>query len=367
MRILFVIPTLGTGGAERVTTILANHFCQDNDVELFVLEQSNAERYQIDDRVKIKEVCINAKRGNKFRAIVNYVASFAKQRNALKNEILQFQPDTVISFLPKADMLTYSVRKEGRFLWIPSERNDPMARSSVERCVLNFIYRSSDILVCQTKKVAEYYNSKRVKKTHVIRNPLVIKGVSDVEVDVPETYFVAMGRLDKQKNFEMLISAFTKAVKERNCTDKLIILGDGPDRKKLSQQIESLGMIDTILLVGRTMNVNAYLYKAKAFIMSSDYEGMPNAMLEAMAMGLPIISTDFFTGAAREFVDEDNGIVIPVNDERKMVLAIDMMIQKNASELHRMGACSRNRVDELTVENISNIWMQLVWEETKNK
>lgn len=366
VRIMFTIPTLGTGGAERVASILANYFSKTNEVEFFVFEQSNVERYHIDKCVAIKQANVAVKRGNKLRVIMNYVTSFAKQRKALREEIIRFKPDVVISFLPKADMLTYTVAKKIDFVWIPSERNDPMARSKAERSILNFIYRSANVLVCQTKRVSEYYESHGVKKTSVIRNPLILKETPNVPVDVDESYFVSVGRLDKQKNFEMLINAFADAVRKCKCTDKLLILGEGPEHEKLNEQIKALGMMEAIILIGRTNDVNTYLKGAKAFILSSDYEGLPNAMLEAMAMGLPIISTDFFTGAARELVSKENGIIISVNNRQEMTFAIETMIHKSTDELHAMGLHSRNRVNSLSVENISSEWTELVRKEVEN-
>lgn len=367
MKILFTIPTLGTGGAERVASILANHFCRSNEVEFFVLEQSDVEPYQIDERIAIKQANVAVKRGNKLRVILNYFISFAKQRKALREEIIRFKPDAVISFLPKADMLTYTVAKELRFIWIPSERNDPMARSKAERSILNFIYRSADVLVCQTRKVAKFYESRGVKRTSVIQNPLILKDTPDAQIDVPESYFVAAGRLAKQKNFEMLIDAFAAAVSKRNCTDKLLIIGDGPEREKLNKKIETLGMAEMIILPGRTNNINAYLKRAKAFVLSSNYEGLPNAMLEAMAMGLPIISTDFFTGAAREFVDEQNGVVISVGDRDAMTAAILRLSALEKEALCRMGQASRKKVQPLAVDKICQDWTVLVQKEIQKQ
>lgn len=367
MRIMFTIPTLGTGGAERVASILANHFSTDNEVEILILEKSHVERYAIDEKVSVKEINIDVKRGNKLRAIMNYASSFVKQKNNLQKEVEQFQPDAVISFLPKADILTYSVARKMKFAWVPSERNDPMARSYVERRVLNGIYKSASVLVCQTNKVAQYYEEQGVKKTCVIRNPLLLKAVKEEPVDVPKSYFIAVGRLDKQKDFKLLINAFAKAVRDGDCRDKLLILGDGPDWEKLAVQIESLGLTDTVILAGRKTNVNDYLKKAKAFIMSSRYEGLPNAMLEAMAAGLPVISTDFFTGAAREFIDQENGIVVPVGDCDAMAAAISHMSVAKEETLRKMGKMNQERVQSLSVEKICSDWTAAVQKEMQRQ
>ena len=141
MKIMFVIPTLGTGGAERVATILANNFSKEHDVEFFVMEKSDVERYPIDKKVRIKELGVSVKRGNKIRTVSNYLLNFTRQRKALKKECDLYGADVVISFLPKADMLVASiVHNSYDFRWIPSERNDPMSRSKLERKILNEIF-----------------------------------------------------------------------------------------------------------------------------------------------------------------------------------------------------------------------------------
>lgn len=95
MRILFVLPTLGTGGAERVATILANYFSKNNEVEFFVMEKSDDKRYTIDNKVKIREAGIRVNRGNRMRVIFNYFVNFSIQRRMLLDEIKTFKPSTV--------------------------------------------------------------------------------------------------------------------------------------------------------------------------------------------------------------------------------------------------------------------------------
>lgn len=119
-------------------------------------------------------------------------------------------------------------------------------------------------------------------------------------------------------------------------------------------------MEQEIMLLGRKSNVRKYLNKAKAFILSSDYEGLPNAMLEAMDAGLPIISTDFFTGAAREFVDEENGYIVPIGDISKMAKAIEELLGKQEEQLEQMGVVSKQRVKKLGVEEISQEWEKII-------
>lgn len=358
MKILFVIPTLGTGGAERVASILANYFSNSNEVEFFVMEKSNVERYPISEKVFIKEACINVKRGNKARTIINFGFNFMSQRNKLQKEIYKLKPDVIISFLPKADILTYSVK--GDYKWVASERNDPMNRSNIERTILNYIYKKTDMLVCQTKKIAYFYRKKHIKHTCVIRNPLVLNDTASVSAENKKNYVIAVGRLDKQKNYSMLIRAFSKAKKNKQIKEKLYIVGEGPQREDLQNTIDSLNLQDDVVLIGRKNNIRDYLVEAKAFILSSDYEGLPNAMLEAMDANLPIISTDYFTGAAKEFVDEKNGYIVPVGDCQEMAKAIEKLLLKSNLELKEMGYVSKQRVKTLDVVEISKQWNKML-------
>lgn len=360
MKILFVIPTLGTGGAEHVATILANNFAKNHNVEFLVLEESSVERYPIESCISINEVGVTVKRGNKLRAILTFGLNFIKQRKALLHRINESKTDLLISFLPKADILVFSVYKRSKFKWISSERNDPMSRSSIERKVLNIIYKKVDMLVCQTKKVAKYYKSQGIKNVCVIRNPVIFKEQTNTDLKIPYKYIISVGRLAKQKNYEMLIKAFSDVKKKINCPEKLLILGDGPEKEKLQAIIDGLDITADVLLVGRKNNVIDYLRNAEAFVMSSNYEGLPNALIEAMGAHLPVISTDFFTGAASELIDDSNGFLVPVGDKEKMITAIINIISLSDEEKKLMGNESVKKISSMDVDIISNKWNDLI-------
>lgn len=360
MRIMFVIPTLGTGGAERVASILANHLSENNKVEIYLLEKTSVKEYPIRKNIVIKEAMVKVKRGNKLRSISNYFFNFIQQRNELNKEIKNNNPDIVISFLPKADLLMYTLGTDESICWISSERNDPMSRNIFERMVLNYIYRRTSMLVCQTKVVSSYYKKHSIKNTTIIRNPLVLNGSFNSNIDLNDKFFISVGRLDKQKNFEMLIEAFSYAKRKKKFKEKLYILGNGPRESALRKLIFEKKMEEQIYLIGRKENVGDYLKKATAFLLSSNYEGLPNAMLEAMAAGLPIISTDFFTGAAREFVDSKNGVLIPVNDKYAMAKAIEDIISISQEERLNMGEISKERVKNLEANKIVKKWEKLI-------
>lgn len=361
MRVLFVLPTLSNGGAEKVATILSGELSKTNIVEIFTLESIDINSYAVNDRVKVKSAGFEVLRSGKLMAVCSFLKTFFLQKKALANEIREYSPDVVISFLPKADFLVASLKRMSKdFVWISSERNDPTQRNSIERIVLTNIYKKTDWFVCQTNKVAEYYKNKGVVKTTVIYNPFVPIFETNYsfpsELNKEKKYIISVGRLDKQKNYEMLIKAFS-LVDNRDNYD-LIILGTGFMYQKLQQLIVSLNQSDNIHLLGRKNNVADYLRASDFFVLSSDYEGMPNALIEAMSIGLPVISTDFFTGAAQELV-EDGGLLVHVGNENEMTLAIRSMIDREKNEKERMGKENQKKIELMDSTYICKKWEEL--------
>ncbi|WP_291256428.1 glycosyltransferase [Fusobacterium sp.] len=358
MKIIIVIPTLGNGGAERVATILANSFFQNNQVSIFLMESSSIEKYEVDRNIAIFEAGIKTAKRSKLEKIYNYIYNYKRQRKLLKKTIKETTPDIIISFLPKADFLVFSIKKS--FKWIVSERNDPVRRNFLEKLILNIIYKKSDMLICQTKKVSTWYKNKGIKKTCIIKNPIIIQKKSRKEY-TEKKFLISIGRLDKQKNFKMLIEAFFKAKQQKNIKEKLYIIGEGPQRKELEYEIRKKNMQSEIKLLGRKKNTRYYLENAKAFILSSDYEGLPNVMLEAMDAELPIISTNFFSGAATELIDEKNGIIVPVGKIDKMTEAICKIVSKEmAGSLKKMGEVSKKRVRQMDCRIICYQWEKML-------
>lgn len=359
-KILFVIPTLTNGGAERVISIIANSLCEVFDVRFILLEQDGKIAYEINSKIKESSALMDVpKRGNKLSTVYNYFKKFSCQYEFLREEMESFRPEYVVSFLPKADMLVYKLKKHFPFKWISSERNDPTVRNFIERQVLQYIYKKTDGFICQSGVVADYYQQRKVKNCVVIPNP-VNDGIS-LKENVPySNYAIAVGRFNAQKNYKLLIKSFVRATLETKSDTRLIILGDGPLKQKCTDLVKQMGAQEKILFLGRKTNVGDYLRKAKFFIMSSRYEGMPNALVEAMNAGLPVISTDFFTGTARDLVSKDNGILVPVDSENDLTIAIKQMFTKTEISLIEMGKCSREKLACMNVGAVSQMWKNLI-------
>jgi glycosyltransferase involved in cell wall biosynthesis len=201
---------------------------------------------------------------------------------------------------------------------IISERNDPahFGGSTITRIVSRLLMRKANGFVFQTKDAQAFYGGEIAKHSVIIPNPLFIGD------DYPDTQYVGereetivtTGRLNKQKNHPLLIRAFKRIAVEFP-EYKLIIYGEGPERQNDEALISELGLQERVLLPGTINDVPAKIYKSSLYVLSSDFEGMPNALMEAMALGLPCISTDCPCGGPRELIYKGYiGMLVPVDD-----------------------------------------------------
>ena len=309
-RIAVFIPSLEYGGAERVTSYIVNYLCnQKYEVELFNVKKSEKE-YSVHKDAK--------------RIITD-------DKKKIKNELTIFSPDlAVVVFAPQIISLYPIFRKLG-IVWVTSERNDPkrFAGKRITRILYQFLMRSADGVVFQTHQAQEYYRSKLKGREAIIYNPIKLDGFPDVYEGKRRKTIVNVGRLHYQKNQKMLINAF-KIVNDRFPDYSLEIYGEGPLRAELENQIHQLKLEASVKLMGSHSDVLERERDCMAFVLSSDFEGMPNALIEAMALGLPVISTKCPCGGPEELItDHQNGTLIPVGETQKLADAIIELISDN--------------------------------------
>ena len=205
----------------------------------------------------------------------------------------------------------------------------------------------------------DYYKILQVKR--IIPNPLSTNELPDVKSEEYPLRIVAAGRLDEQKNFSMLIDAFSLAKKELKNNITLTIYGEGHLRDSLYKTIADYGLQNDIFLAGSVQNLLDRINGASLFVLSSDFEGFPNVLLEAMAMGLPVISTDFSTGVAEELIKDENGIIVPVNDKDAMSRAI-VRIMNDSLMRSKMRVNNVYVRDKYNADVIIDQWIKLMME-----
>lgn len=345
-KIVFFVPTLSSGGAERVVSILTKHLaCKGENVEIVLYYESNL-FYNVYPDLKI-----------------TYVESETKSRNLFKN-ILWLRryfinnADLVVSFLAQFNMVALAACFATGIPVIVADRNDPrfMPKQAPVRLARNFLYHLADLVIVQTQYNKAYFSSALQKKCKIIYNPVDLQDKKGLALNSEKKRrIVSVARLMKQKNQFMLLDAFAQ-IKKEFPDYTLTIYGEGPFRTKLEQKIKELALEDSVQLPGQVQNVFDCIADAELFVLSSDFEGMPNALIEAMCLGLPVISTKV-SGATDLIQDGVNGMLTDVGDTGKLVECMKCMLVD--SELRQ--SCAQKAIDLneiLHTEKIIGQWLQ---------
>lgn len=355
MRITLFISALSGGGAERVACNLANHLAGfGHQVEILTMaEDSSAE--PLNDTIKHTPLLKEKERKN---VLLNNYKRFIRLRNYMKAEPV----DAYVVMLPVTIAMMLGLSNVTEAPIIVSERADPRRYSSSMQKLLQTISRRASGFVFQTTEARQWYapyidGIKNVIIPNAI-NPAFIRAAYTGEC---EKTIVAAGRLTSQKNFPLLIRSFAK-IAEDFPDHKLVIYGQGGLKEELAALAESLDIADSVVFPGYVKNMQEELEKAQMFVLSSDYEGMPNALMEAMALGLPCVSTDCGGGGARFLIEDGvNGLLVPVQNEVAMAEAMKVILSdpKTAAEL---GKNARKVQDTLAPEKIYGQWEAFIRE-----
>lgn len=347
MKILFISNQLGGGGAERVLTLIANHLVDENEV--FIISFSpGVSKYKIDSRINTKEIQLSRK-------------TALKTAMAIRKEVLRIKPDCFISFEyhmnMKALLGTIGINDIRKII---SERNDPSQKGGKQgqKQLRELLYQLADALVCQTKDAKEYFPKSIQKKTVIIPNP-ISDNLPDPWTGTREKRIVNFCRLEKQKNIPMLIDAFEKFV-DNHKDYHLEIYGDGSEKDNIEEYIKRKKLNDVVKMFPATQNIHEIILRSMMYASSSDYEGISNSMLEALALGLPTICTDCPCGGARMFIDDGlNGFLVGVGDSSAMA---DRMAFLAEHENIRIDFSKRSVEirEEISSHKIVKMWLDIL-------
>lgn len=353
MKIMFFIPRMGSGGSERVISILANEFVKAGDTVQITQLIDSESFYPLSNEITLKGMNISIRRNNKLVSYWDQARFFFKGVNFVKKEIKSFNADVVISFMRQTCIMMWVARLFGcRVKLVCSERNDPTKQNAFVRKLMKRVFKSSDLLVCQGKGVYDYFD--RVINKVIIPNPVVDRREMFIDFNSRRKVVTSIGRLDKQKNFAMLIRSFVEVHKEYP-DFSLEIYGEGPERNTLEKLIEGLKASSYVFLPGAFNDVIGRIANSILFVMSSDCEGFPNALAEAMSVGLPVVSTDFFTGAAKEMIGNDCGLIVPVGDQNSMTEAIKSCLS-DPIKRENMGRNGMNISERYSKDKVLYMW-----------
>lgn len=392
--ILFVYDSLRIGGCERVISVLAREFSKRNFTVTILLIKKNKVEFELPDSINVLSFEDFSKRASisperillwgklMWSKLVCALAVFFKWRNQdcfltkdarmemyrlyvrycgfMRQCFRQHPDDTIISFMDNPNFATILASRGLSNRVIISERNHP-GRDNVQPHILRYrnkLYSQADLIVFQTPDERDYYPENIRRKSILIENP--------ISEHLPQPYcggrtkeIVTFCRLDRQKNLIGLIRSFCR-IKDRYIDYNLAIYGKGNQEGVIRRYIEERNLSERVFLRPYDENVHRQILDAAMFVSFSDYEGISNSMLEAMAIALPVICTDCPAGGARLVVNSGtNGLLVPVGDEEALANAMAYYIDhpEIARAMGIRAAEIRKRCD---VAEIAGQWIKVV-------
>jgi glycosyltransferase involved in cell wall biosynthesis len=373
IKVLFFISSLGGGGAERVMVDLLRNIDRGRIEPILVLlypyEDSPYRQYLPED---IRVIVVTRKSDSlpgKLLQLLNFIKTIHKEK-----------PNVIVSMLTHNNIMAMLSGLLFGIRVIACEHNtlSEVIKTEEGRRILGFpvsllvksCYRFADKIIAVSEGIRLNLISDfgiMSEKVQTIYNPIDLNRIKALISDSPEHPFfrdqkpvvIAMGRLTAQKGFDILLKGFSRVISEIDA--RLIVMGEGPQRAYLENIIRNLGIVDKVYLSGFQRNPYALLAHSAIFVLSSHYEGLPMAILEAMACGIPVISTDCRSGPREILQNGQCGILVPVNNETALAEAITRLLndREQREEFSKRG---KERMKDFTVNEIVRQYEDVICE-----
>ena len=353
-KIIIITRNLSGGGAERVIAQLANYFVALGKTCSIITMNDGEVFYKLDPRVSILPV--GAKSGNK-------ALDKLLQYRQVRKMVLRQKPDLVLSLPEEIGVYVLLALLGTKIPVYVSERNNPWVMPDVKatRMLRKLMYPFAEGLIFQTEMAKSFFPEDIQKKGIVLKNPVDAERIPHQYCGQREKVVVSAGRLSRQKNMPLLLKAFAR-FSPNHPEFKLRIFGEGRLREELEALVRSLGIAENVELPGRSTALLEKMNSCAMFVLPSDYEGMPNVLLEAMCMGMPCISTDCPSGGPRELIrDGISGLLVPVGDETALYEAMKKMADPVFAK--QMADAAYEIREELTSPEIFASWYRYLFGE----
>ena len=344
-KVMFIVYSGSCGGAERVVSRLSEYLTNKN-YECSIVIFSEKNDFFKNENIKVISLKLNRK---------SSLRKFFSATRQLRKVMKKNKPDTIVSFLDYQNICVVLAHAFLSSKLIVSERNDPMKRSCFIRKLCNIFYRRADRVVFQSEYSKSCYPKSIQKKGIIISNPLPC----DMSIEYPYIGYdsdtiISVSRLSKQKNIPLLIEAMLNTHKVFPSL-KLKIFGAGELKEEISNLINERNASDFITLEGFSTSVCEEISKSRLFVLSSDYEGVSNAMLEALAIGIPVISTRTDGGATTYIHHKENGYLVEKGNVNELTQAMcELLSDKDTCKKLHDSSIVLNQ--ELSINSIGNLW-----------
>lgn len=351
--LLFYINKIADGGAERAIVNLTTALSEQNYNVILVTSFRTKDEYELGD--KVERISLEDEQIQQSRLKKNF-----SRIKKLRELCMERQPQAVISFMTepimRAQIATIGLSVKN----IVSVRCNPsMAYFGIKGFILGKVLLPlANGCVFQTREAQEWFPLRLQKKSKIIYNPVTLDFYEKKRETIKHKV-VTCGRLSEEKNHEMLIRAFKRVLKEVPDA-QLEIYGIGEMENKLQVLIDHMKLSGSVWLRGNIRDVPDILSEADLFVMSSDQEGLPNALMEAMAIGVPSISTDCPCGGPRElFGEELKDMLVPVGDVEALADKMIELLSDDEKRLH-VGANMRKRAKMFRADVIGEQWVAYI-------
>ncbi len=353
--IAFVINDLSVGGAAKVMKWLSNE-----SVNIFgktvIISLSNLDHkitgFEKEIQIYDLELLNNQTKGyfNRIRKI-----------NKLKKILKKIQPDLICSFVSDVNVTTYFASRKLDIPIILSDHGNPKVLNFIWKYLTKYVYKRASSSVFLTQETLDYFNSP--DNSHVIENPYISPNIERHE-GIRNKTICSAGRFVLEKNYHLLVEAFAEVLEEYP-EYELIIYGDGPERNSLEKLIKEKELEEKVLLPGYVNNIPKHIYKNSIFVLSSNNEGFPVVLIEAMGVGVPTVSTN--CGGTKEITSNgERGLLIKTNNKNEMVFAIKKILENKelSNKLSKKGLEIR---EELSPTKIFAKWKKVFIYNLKQK
>lgn len=356
-KIVFYISSLAKAGAQRVILNLTESLLAKGHRVTIVTTAEVENEYELPNGAK-RIISDIGKEETTDNRILNLKRRFCKLRGIWKSE----KPDVIVSFIGKNNFMAILTAWGLKIPVVTSVRGDPKEEyysKSMEILAKTLMGKSTGIIL-QTKDAKCYFPQWMHRKIEILENPLNPNFIEGYFEGKREEKIVSVGRIDANKNQKLIIDAFYQIADEFPKM-KLVLYGDGEEREGLIKYVEKGPYKERISLPGAISNVKEKIQTARLFVLSSDTEGMPNALMEALALGIPSVSTDCPCGGPKALMKgKENGILVPVGDRKRMAEAMRAILSDE--ELWR--TYSRNAykiVEELNPKAVNKKWEEYLY------
>ncbi len=352
MKVLFLKESLYYGGAAKMMAFVANNLSKYNiDVVMLLYNSKDSIQQKIDNNIRLINHSIAAK--GKFKHFSNIFK--------LKKIIQKEAPDVIISFLTFNNLYASIIGKITGIPTIISERGNPYALKGFKNKIILSMFNLASGAVFQTNGAKEFFSEKLQKRGCVIPNPVVRKNNAskfNSSTDNHEIVFIARFE-NVQKRQDLMIEALEKVIVTYPDT-LLKFYGTGEDQAMIENLVRDKGLENNVRFMGYTNSPEEVMVNSEVFVLTSDYEGIPNSLIEAMSVGMPVVSTDCDPGGARMLIkDGVNGMLVKKNDAQGIADAIINIFSDKNLRL-RLSEEAYKITETFSEDKIAKLWIEYI-------